>query len=290
MQWTVGFLQEGVWSGYGHTFHFNQTNENRRNLMMKRIQFTILVCMILAVTPVGHGAVLSGGEGLPSHEALTKALKTVVLESNGGFGLQMWATVVDRDGLVRAVTFSGGDRGDQWPGSRSISAQKANTANAFSLPKLALSTAQLFTAVQPGGSLFGLQDSNPVDTDAAYAGPSKNYGQKNDPLVGKKIGGINVFGGGLALYRADGVLVGALGVSGDSSCADHNIAWKVRHALNLDNIPGGVAPDGTDNIVYDIGSDGEGHQKSASGWGHPACAEAAKNIAEKFGDTHPTGP
>ena len=51
-----------------------------------------------------------------------------------------------------------------------ISAQKANTANAFSLPGLALSTANLYTAVQPGGSLFGLQDSNPVNTDVAYGG------------------------------------------------------------------------------------------------------------------------
>jgi hypothetical protein len=51
----------------------------------------------------------------------------------------------------------GDERGDQWPGSRVISAQKANTANAFSLPGLALSTAQLFSAVQPGGSLYGLQ-------------------------------------------------------------------------------------------------------------------------------------
>jgi hypothetical protein len=79
-----------------------------------------------------------------------------------------------------------------------ISAQKANTANAFSLPGLALSTANLYTAVQPGGSLYGLQHSNPVDTDTAYRGPSKNYGQHNDPMVGRKIGGVNIFGGGLA--------------------------------------------------------------------------------------------
>ncbi|MCI5157456.1 MAG: hypothetical protein D3906_03280 [Candidatus Electrothrix sp. AUS1_2] len=35
---------------------------------------------------------------------------------NGGFGLNMRATVVDRDGEVKAVVFSGEDRGDQWPG------------------------------------------------------------------------------------------------------------------------------------------------------------------------------
>jgi hypothetical protein len=71
-----------------------------------------------------------------------------------------------------AVAFQGDNRGDQWPGSRVISAQKANTANAFSLNKLALSTANLFSAVQPGGSLFGLQESNPVNTAVAYGGDS----------------------------------------------------------------------------------------------------------------------
>jgi hypothetical protein len=61
---------------------------------------------------------------------------------------------------VCAVAFTGIDRGAQWPGSRVISAQKANTANAFTLSTLALSTASLYPLVQPGGSLFGLQESN----------------------------------------------------------------------------------------------------------------------------------
>src|SRR4030095_15433369 len=161
----------------------------------------------------------------------------------------------NRDGEVSSVAFSGNDRGDQWPGSRVISAQKANTANALSLPGLALSTANLYSAVQPAGSLFGLQDSNPVDTGAAYKGPSENYGKPNDPLVGKKSGGVNVFGGGLALYDIDGKLLGAIGGRRDSSCADHNIAWKIRHALNLDTLPGGVSPTHDDNIVNDIAPD-----------------------------------
>ena len=109
-------------------------------------------------------------KGLPSHADLVKALKASVAPTvkNGGFDLQMWASIVDRDGFVCAVAFSGADRDDQWPGSRVISAQKAHTANAFSLDGLALSTANLYTAVQPGGSLFGLQESNPVDPAAAY--------------------------------------------------------------------------------------------------------------------------
>ncbi len=174
--------------------------------------------------------------------------------------------------------------------TRVISAQKANTANAFSLPTLALSTANLYTAVQPGGTLFGLQHSNPVDADAAYKGPSEHYGRQNDPLVGKKIGGINVFGGGLALYNSEGKLLGALGVSGDSSCADHIIAWKIRHALNLDNVPAGVSPTGDDNMVHDIAEDAHGHPKSAGGWGHPVCSAAEAAIVAALPATHPVGP
>jgi len=228
---------------------------------------------------------------LPSHSQLEEALKGVVKDGgNAGIGLNMWATVISRDGLVCAVAFSGKDRGDQWPGSRVISAQKANTANAFSLANLSLSTANLYSAVQPGGSLFGLQESNPVDTSVAYRGPSKNYGESDDPMVGRKIGGVNVFGGGLALYNSNGKIVGGLGVSGDTSCTDHIIAWKIRHALNLDNVPAGVSPSGDDNIIFDITPDAHLHPVSASGFGHPVCDSAAVTISTNLPSTHPIGP
>ena len=219
---------------------------------------------------------------LPSHAVLRAALSAAQSAPNGGFGLEMWASVVNRDGVVCAVAFTGGNRGDQWPGSRVISAQKANTANAFSLPGLALSTANLYSAVQPGGSLFGLQASNPVDTGVAYGGNASNFGRSNDPMVGGRIGGVNVFGGGLPLYNSNGRLVGALGVSGDSSCADHNIAWRTRNNLNLDYVPAGVSGDDDrpDNIVYDITPQaGQMPGVSANGWGHPTCSAAATAIA-----------
>ncbi len=217
----------------------------------------------------GNKGLAAACAGLPTRTALETALKAARAEKNGGFDLDMWGTVVNRAGIVCAVAHTGTDVGDQWPGSRVISAQKANTANAFSLPKLALSTANLFTATQPGGSLFGLQASNPVDTAAAYAGDFAQYGTNKDALVGKKIGGINVFGGGLALYDAAGKLLGGLGVSGDSSCADHNIAWRTRINLALDKIPGGVGPNNTDGIDYTVGS----------GWAHPVCSADAQTIA-----------
>ena len=44
---------------------------------------------------------------LPTYDEVQTSLKKVVAEKNGGFGLNMWATIVDRDGVVKVVTFSG---------------------------------------------------------------------------------------------------------------------------------------------------------------------------------------
>ena len=207
------------------------------------------------------------------HAILKAKLDAAVAAETSGLDLNMWATLVNRDGVVCAVAFSGANRNSQWPGSRVISAQKANTANAFSLDTLALSTANLYSAVQPGGSLFGLQESNPVDTSVAYKGPAANYGKKNDPMVGERPGGVNVFGGGLGLYNSAQKLVGGVGLSGDTSCADHDIAWRVREGLGLDNLAtvGGVSGDPArpDNIVFDIAAGA-----SAGGFGHPVCIKS----------------
>ena len=168
-----------------------------------------------ASAPAGCAGPRDGCQGLPSHAALKAALVAATQAETSGLNNHMWATIVNRDGVVCAVAFSGANRGAQWPGSRVISAQKANTANAFSLDAtsssdgsgqakgLALSTANLYSAVQPGGSLYGLQHSNPVDTDAAYAPAAPR--STAPPAIRwstATIGGVNVFGGGLGLYAA----------------------------------------------------------------------------------------
>lgn len=247
-----------------------------RKLGLSGLALLLAAAWMLAM-PVTHAKSENRCVGLPSHSDLKAALGSAVATETSGLDFDMWATVVNRDGVVCAVAFSGDDRGSQWPGSRAISAQKANAANAFSLDGLALSTANLFSAVQPGGSLYGLQHSNPVDTDVAYKGPAKNYGEANDPMVGEKPGGVNVFGGGLALYDTSNKIIGAVGVSGDTSCADHMIGWRVRNNLGLDNFGatvGGVSGDATrpDNIVYDIAANPTGGTGiSAGGFGHPEC-------------------
>jgi hypothetical protein len=257
-----------------------------------------------AILGVLAGPALAGGNGgcspLPNWSALKNALTNVVnAGGNAGLGFNMWGTIVDNSGIVCAVAFSGSDFTSQWLGSRLISAQKANTGNSFSLAKnsppassefptgLALSSANLYSAVQPGGSLFGLQASNPVETDVAYGnqpgvGPidpppinAATFGTAQDPLVGQRVGGVNVFGGGLGLYKG-GVRVGGIGVSGDTSCTDHMIAWRTRNALGYDYLSPvkGVSgdPQRPDNIVFDITPNPYGGTgNSAGGFGHPTC-------------------
>ena len=92
----------------------------------------------------------------------------------------------------------------------------------------------------------------------------------------------------LALYNAGGEIVGGIGVSGDSSCADHNIAWRTRNTLNLDYVPAGVSgdPNRKDNIVYDITPQpGQMPDVCASGRGHPESTVAATAIAASLPPT-----
>jgi len=210
-----------------------------------------------------------------THDKLVNALKSSVKASggpsNGGFDNHQWASVVTREGVVCAVAFSGNKADDQWPGSRIIAMAKANTANAFSLKGMALSTANLFALAQPGQSLYGIVQASPPSPEAS-SGEASQFGTASDPALGKRIGGVIVFGGGLALYNDRGI-VGGLGISGDSSCADHNVAWRVRNALDLGKTPQ------KDAIIFDLSSDG----KSASGFGHAKCAGYEAEVAQELG-------
>ncbi len=240
---------------------------------------TALIALTLTLLAGGSKQVYAAEcQGLPGYDALKKALSAARNDSNGGLNNDMWGAIVDRTGQVCSVAYTGENLGDQWPGSRAIAVEKANTANAFSLPGFALSTANLYAGTQPGGFLFGLPGTNPVEPHDIAAGSPKDYGTANDPLVGKRPGGIVVFGGGLALYDTKGALLGAVGVSGDTSCADHNIAWKTRSGLGLDYVPNGPGDKHNDQIIYDIGLTG----KSASGFGQPGCGGKEEDMAKKL--------
>jgi uncharacterized protein GlcG (DUF336 family) len=170
-------------------------------------------------------------------------LATVIKQNNGGIFSpnNMWSAIVDRKGVLCSVINTIGDNSgqDPWPGSRSIAIAKASTANDFSNNKLAISTANLYGVSQPGGSLWGLNETNPFNPQFQPQGSG----------IGYVPGGIVTFGGGVALYL-NGQVIGGLGVSGDTSCADHAIAFRMRVMAGLQPQVGGPGLNGTDNILY----------------------------------------
>lgn len=238
---------------------------------------------LVSGTASAHYREKTACQNLPNWQQLNDALKASVAESaggvkngprNGGLEVPMWATLVDEFGHVCAITYSGADNRAQWPASRVISMQKAYTANSLTIsgsPGI-WSTAQLFYPTQPGQFLWGLEQSNPVNPSVVYREPTERWGSKQDPAVGGIPGGNNRFGGGVAIWK-HGAVVGGIGVSGDTSCADHNIALRVRDYLVatklLDDNPKGKY---IDNIIYDIKNG-----VSKSGFGHPACPGGAED-------------
>jgi uncharacterized protein GlcG (DUF336 family) len=203
--------------------------------------------------------------GLPGAGTLKKLLAAAPTSGTGPAGglfngERMWGAVVNRAGEVCAYTTSTDDRTQVWPGSQAIAKSKAYTANAFSLDTLALSTARLYTFTQPGHSLWSLGQSNLFD--ASQLQPPG--GPRND--IGKIVGGLIFFGGGVPLYNDDGKIIGGLGISGDTSCTDHEIAKRVRDLAGL-NPPGGAL---ADDIVYSP-------PDAPSVFAHPKCLNTFRN-------------
>jgi uncharacterized protein GlcG (DUF336 family) len=201
--------------------------------------------------------------GLPTSADLKTRLKEAPATGGDAGGLfggaRMWGAIVNRDGELCALATSTDDPKQVWPGSQAIAKSKAYTANAFSLDNLALSTARLYTLTQPGHSLWSLGQSNLFDTKYLNEPQVSNEGKNQIP------GGLIFFGGGVALYK-NGKVIGGLGISGDTSCADHEIAKRVRTLLGLNPTAGPA----TDDITYSA-VDG------ASVFTHPLCVNTWRN-------------
>jgi uncharacterized protein GlcG (DUF336 family) len=209
--------------------------------------------------------------GLPNARQVRQWLNTVPAEGQvGGLGggLHEWAAIVDRQGRLCVIVTSDQDPSMTWPGSQGIAKAKAFTANGFSSDKTPMSTARLYTMGQPGRSLYGAGAGDPFNPKCLNA-PDSAGG------IGEVCGGLITFGGGVPLYR-DKVKVGAIGLSGDTPCADHEVAKRVRTAARLDP-PGGA---GADDILYSS-TDG------ASIYTHPLCPNTWRN-GRKIGDAPPS--
>ena len=247
----------------------------RRRMFLAVTSATLLTILCMLVySAVGHVAPLSAAalgrcHGLPDEAALKGFLAAA--PSTGGdagglfHGTRMWASVVNRDGEVCAYATSTDDPSQVWPGSQAIAKAKAYTANAFSLDDLALSTARLYTFTQPGHSLWSLGQSNLFEPK--FLAPPSGQGGGREQIAG----GLIFFGGGVALYNAGNKIIGGLGISGDTSCTDHEIAKRVRDLAAL-NPSGGPL---VDDIVY-----------TSSVFAHPFCPNTWQN-GVKVGEEKP---
>jgi uncharacterized protein GlcG (DUF336 family) len=206
---------------------------------MRILAYTAIISAALASTAAAQ-EIRYNACGIPASivSSVQNELAIVVNLSDDNGGIfkpnMMWSAIVDRYGVLCSVIKTG----DAWPGSRAIAIAKATTANGFSNDKLALSTANLYAPTQPGGSLYGLNNSNPFNP----ADLPQWQG------FGRVPGGIITFGGGVALYNSSNQVIGGLGVSGDSSCADHAIAFRMRQLSGYNTLPGGTTT--ADNIIY----------------------------------------
>jgi|GEM_PF-791871 len=212
-----------------------------------------------------------GCDALPSADELRRLLREAPDRGDAGGlfgGRKAWAATVNRQGEVCTVVVSTDDAADAWPGSQSIAKAKAYTANAFSTDAAPLSTARLYTLAQPGHSLYGIAAGNPLHADC-MAKP-----EDHEAAERRVCGGTIAFGGGVPLYR-DGRRAGGLGVSGDTACADHEIAKRIRGAAGLDP-PGGPT---SDDITF---ADADG----PSPFAHPLCPNTIRN-GQALGDEAP---
>ena len=185
-------------------------------------------------------------------------------EAGGLFhGRAEWAATVNRKGEVCTVVAPSDSTGGYWPGSRTIAMAKAFTANGFSTDTAPMSTARLYTLTQPGHSLWGVSQPEPFNPDCL------------DPASNARIcGGAIAFGGGVALYR-NAKIVGGLGISGDTPCADHEIAKRIRHFAGLDPKAGPTV----DDIQY-------AQADRPSVFTHPLCPNTWRN-GQRIGEEPP---
>jgi uncharacterized protein GlcG (DUF336 family) len=114
---------------------------------------------------------------------------------------QMCIAVVDSGANLKAFI----RMDDAWVGSIDIAIKKAKTAVFFGMP-----TGEIGKLSQPGKPLYAIEHSNE---------------------------GLITFPGGLPIVDEDGVLVGAIGVSGSSVENDHAVAQAGVKVVGVSDLP-----------------------------------------------------
>ncbi len=117
-----------------------------------------------------------------------RAAVSAAIEKAKKMDVKMNIAIVDAGANLKAFARMDG----AWLGSIDISVKKAKTARFFDM-----NTGVIGSLSQPGGSLFGIEHSNQ---------------------------GLITFPGGVVIKNKDGVVIGAIGVSGSSVENDHAVA------------------------------------------------------------------
>ncbi|MFN8317352.1 MAG: heme-binding protein [Chitinophagales bacterium] len=128
---------------------------------------------------------------LEQAEKAVTAAKAKAIE----LGTKMNISVVDAGANILAFARMDG----AWLGSADISLKKAKTARFFDM-----NTGVVGSLSQPGGSLYNIEHSN---------------------------GGLITFPGGVPITNAEGVVIGAIGVSGSTVENDHAVAEAGAKAI-----------------------------------------------------------
>lgn len=124
-----------------------------------------------------------------------QAAVDAALAKSRALNVKMNIAVVDAGANLKA--FARMD--DAWLGSIDIAHKKARTARFFNM-----NSGEIGKLSQPGGALYNIEHSN---------------------------GGLITFPGGVPIKNADGAIIGAIGVSGDTVENDHTVALAGAAAI-----------------------------------------------------------
>lgn len=135
-----------------------------------------------------------------SFEQAERAVAAAIQKAKA-INTQMCIAVVDSGAELKSFV----RMDDAWVGSVDIAIKKAKTACFFGMP-----TGQIGSLSQPGGPLYGIEHSN---------------------------GGLITFPGGVPIVTEQGVLIGAIGVSGSSVENDHLVAQAGAEVIGVTALP-----------------------------------------------------
>ena len=123
------------------------------------------------------------------------------VEKSKQIGVKMCIAVLDSGGNLKSFT----RMDDAWVGSIDIAIKKAKTACYFAMP-----SGEIGKISVPGSPLYGIEHSN-------------------DGLI--------TFPGGLPIVDEEGMLIGAIGVSGDTVENDHLVAQAGVNVAGVCDVP-----------------------------------------------------